>query len=675
MRVPQRRVLRVLGACRIALALALALGTVSASAQVRPDSVRRDSTKVQLPIPDRLRDSLRADSLRRAPTTAARADGRVIKPDSIALARERDRRDSLYAARARDTLKSPTARFELPRQFELTDRLQFTREQILSSGAVNIADILDRVPGITTFRSGWLSGVHVASYQSDFSRVRYFIDGVELDALQPREMGTLDVTDIPIWTLDRLVIERAAGEVRVWMQSWSTDKTTPYTRADIFTGDLNTNGFRALFARRYRNGLILQFGGQQAATQTGRVSQFAVGGTESSRGDGTQQMVNLRLGWARGLLTVDAYANGSSRDRDPQTARTDEFTSLPAFKGSRREAYVRVGYGDTARGFWSHAIVNMLRTRLEGIAGTPALRDTARADSVRTDTVAGRTQQILAIGYRTALWQVSAVDRVRPVNGTIHHAPAIRGEFGTNRYAVGGYAERNTADSTRRFDLFGRVQPLAWLNIIAGFSDRAPLDDSTRSSGQTMRLEGGLRVRRAWLGGGVLRAGSTEFRVPGILGSRLQAPGRPYVISSGAATGFTGSVRGPLYKDLQVDAGVVRWSTAQFGRPRMHARAELALISNWLRKFPRGQFGIDARLAFDVRDPVPLLFGVDTTGAADQRITQSATVVTGQLQIRIQRASLFYIYRNLTGGDYEQIPGITMPPGVQMYGVRWEFFN
>ncbi len=647
----------------------------AADAQVRPDSLRRDSTKVQVPIPDRLRDSLRADSLRRAPTTGARADGTIIKPDSIALARERDRRDSLYAARARDTVKSPTARYELPRQFELSDRLQFTREQILSSGAVNIADILDRVPGITTFRSGWLSGLHLASYESDFSRVRYFIDGVEIDVLQPREVGALDLTDVPIWTLDRLVIERAAGEVRVWMQSWSTDKTTPYTRADIFTGDLNTNGFRALFARRYRNGLILQFGGQQAATQTGRVSQFAVGGTETGRGDGSHQMVNVRLGWARGRLSVDAYANGSSRDRDPQTARTAEFTSLPAFKGSRREGYLRVGYGDTLRGFWSHAMVNVLRTRLEGIRGTALATDTTSADSASADTVAGRTQQILAVGYRTSLWQISAVDRVRPINGTIYHAPALRGQFGTARYSVGGYAEHNAADSTRRFDLFGRVQPLPWLAVVAGFSDRAPLDDSTRTAGQTVRLEGGLRVRGAWVGGGILRAGSTQYLAPGILGTTLQGQGRPYQLNAAAATGVTGSVRGPLYKDLQIDAGVVRWNTAQFGRPRMHARAELALISNWLRKFPKGQFGIDARMAFDVRDPVPVFFGVDSAGVVDQRLTQSATVVTGQLQIRIQRASLFYIYRNLTGGDYEQIPGITMPPGVQMYGVRWEFFN
>lgn len=650
-----------------ALITVLALCAPAASAQVRPDSVRRDSVKVSVPIPDRLRDSLRADSLRRAPSTGARRDGVAVPVDSIARERERAMRDSLFAARARDTIKAPIARFEVPRLAEVTDRLAFNREQILSSGAVNVADLLDRVPGVTSFRSGWLAGVHAASFAGDFARVRYFIDGVELDAVQPREAGVLDLTDIPLWTLDGLVIERAAGEVRVWMQSWRTDRTTPYTRADIFTGDLNTNGFRALFARRYRNGMILQFGGQQAATQTGRVSRFTTDGTGSAAGDGSQQMVNLRLGWARGLLSADMYANASTRDRDPQEPRNEEFQVLPPFKGSRREMYVRVGYGDTLRGLWSHAIVNLLRARVEGVRAE--LASGVAADTASADTVTGRTQQILAVGYRSALWQISALDRVRPIAGQLFHAPALRGSFGTDRYNVGGYAERNAADSTRRVDLFGRAAPLPWLAVVASVSDRAPIDDSTRAAGQSARVEGAIRWRRTWFGGGIIRASATEFDSPVILGAA------PVRFAAPAATGVLASVRGNVYKDLRLDVGVVRWNNVQFGRPRTHARTELALISNWLSKFPKGQFGIDARLTHDVRDPVPFLSVVGGTDSLEVRVTQKATVVTGQLQIRIQRASLFYLYRNLTGVTYEQIVGINMPPAVQMYGVRWEFFN
>ncbi len=613
-----------------------------AGAQVRPDSVRRD-------------------------TTAAPPLSRAAQDTSDAI-RARAREDSLRAA---DTLKAPIARFEIPNTFELTGRLSLTREQILSSNAPNLADLLDRVPGVTSFRSGWLGGVHVASYQSDFARIRYFVDGVELDALQPRDGGVLDLTDVPLWTLDGLVIERVAGEVRVWMQSWSTDRTTAYTRADVFTGDLNTNGFRALFARRYRNGLALQFGGQQVATQTGRVSALSNAGSQRSAGDGSQQMVNVRLGWARGLWTADLYANGSTRDRDPQTARED-FTDLPAFKGNRREGYARVAYGDTARGLWGHGIVNLLRTRIDGIRSTtPPTNGDTEVDSARSDTIAGRTQQIVALGYRANVWQVSVLDRVRPVAGVSIHAPAARASIGNARFGVGGYGEYGGLDSTRRIDVTGRALVFPWLGITGSFSDRTPTGDRDGLSTQNVRLEGALRYRGVWISAGGIQAKGAEFNTPVLLGTesvRLTDPS--------TATGVTGSVHGKVYKDLSLDMGFERWNTPQFGRPKLRVRTEVALISEWRRKFPKGQFGVDARVTHEWRDRVPFFFATSTTTApADIRNAERYSMFTGQLQLRLQRASLFYVYRNLTGNAYEQIPGLTMPPAVQMYGMRWEFFN
>jgi hypothetical protein len=103
-------------------------------------------------------------------------------------------------------------------------------------------------------------------------------------------------------------------------------------------------------------------------------------------------------------------------------------------------------------------------------------------------------------------------------------------------------------------------------------------------------------------------------------------------------------------------------------------RAELALVSDWRSRFPKGEFSVNARLAYDLRDPVPFYYG-QSGGEAVTRVTERAQVVTGLLELRLQRGTLFYQYRNLTGGDYEQIPGITMPPAVQMYGIRWEFWN
>jgi len=168
-----------------------------------------------------------------------------------------------------------------------------------------------------------------------------------------------------------------------------------------------------------------------------------------------------------------------------------------------------------------------------------------------------------------------------------------------------------------------------------------------------------------------VRADATTFENPAILGVV------PATIPAASASGITGTVRGQVYKDVRLDLGFERWNSAQFGRPRLHVRSEVALISNWLRKFPKGQFGIDARMTFELRNRVPFLFGVDSLDAElpDVRYTERVLLATGQLQIRIQRASIFYLYRNLSGAAYEQVPGLTLAPAVQMYGVRWEFFN
>jgi hypothetical protein len=617
-------------------------------AQVRPDSVQRgDSVRIGVTIPPQ-------DS---------------VALDSIARARQRQRADSLSRVQEGDTVRPPVARFEMPRNFETTGRLRLVGDSILATGAMNLADLLDRVPGVTTYRSGWLAGIHAASFNGDASRIRLFLDGVELDAIEPRNGTALDLTDVQLWTLDELVIERAAGEVRVWMRTRSSTSTTPATRVDIFTGDLNTNAFRGFLAKRWRNGMALQFAGQQIATQTGRISAF--GGPEGGqrlRSDGETQVFMGRVGWTRGLLSVDAFANAVSRQRDAHTPRTG-FDPLPSYKGQRREGYLRVGYGDTTTGLWAQGLASALRSRLEGQGEVEPRDPSDSTPLVERDTIRGQTQHVLAVGYRGDWWQASLTNRMRPQNGSLRQAPALRLAATWWRLDVGAWLERNGRDSTHRSDLFARVRPLSWLAFTAGRSSRTSDDSTFRPSSGTVRAEAAVRWRDLWLGGGVLRDDATVYDNITL----LAAP--QALLSASAATGSMVTVHGRVYKDLRVDVQSIVWNTAQFNRAKSQTRAEVALVSEWRRKFPRGQFGFNARLIYDRREGVPFFYGSDTDGTLDVRVTEPAQVLTGLLEIRIQRGTLFYQYRNLTGGQYEQIRGITMPPAVQMYGVRWEFFN
>jgi hypothetical protein len=631
------------------------MSATTATAQVRPDSTKRgDSVKVAVPAP--------ASDLPQRRESAA-ADSAV--QDSIVRARILARTDSIRKIIAGDTIKAPLARYESPRPLEVTERLRWRRDSILATGALNLADLLDRVPGVTTYRSGWLAGLHAATYNGDGSRIRVFLDGVEYDGIEPRNGGMLDLTDVPLWNLDEVMIERAPGEIRVWLRSMTGTSTTPSTRVDIFTGDLNTNAFRAFLSRRWRNGFAFQFGGQQIATQSGRVSAF--GGAETAtrlRSDGEMQSFYVRMGWSRRKWSADIFANAISRDRDGHTPRTD-YLALPGFDGQRRDAYLRLGYGDTASGLWSQAIVSAVRTKQLG-SDTTIISET---DTVRIegDTIRGQTQHVLALGYRASWWSASLTNRIRPTNGTLRQAPVLRGQLSWWKLDAGAWVERGGRDSTNRSDLFARVRPLPWMTLLVGRSTRTPDDSTGRPTAASLRAEAAVRFKRLWLGGGVIRDDGTTYGSIPLIGAS------PAVIAANPATGITASVHGRLYKDLQLDVQAISWDAAQFNRPKTQFRTELALVSQWLRKFPKGQFGFNARLIFDSRSSVPFFYGPEEDPA--KWTTEPAMVATGLLEIRIMRGTLFYQYRNLTGGQYEQIRGITMPPAVQMYGVRWEFSN
>lgn len=642
----------------------MAVGVVLASlfptpgaAQVRPDSAARDTT--------------------RKPVVHA-TDSAAVEPDSVMRARILARSDSARRAFLADTIKAPVARFDMPdARLELTERLRFSREQIMTASAVDIADLLDRVPGIATFRSSWLAGIHAAAYNGDARRIRFFLDGVELDGIDPRGGGAVDLTEIPLWTLDELVVEKTPGEVRVWMRTLSATNITPFSRVDIFTGDLNTNAFRGFIARRWRNGMMFQAGGQQVATQSGRVSAFSTGSTQGERSAGSVQLFMTRIGWARGKWSADIYGQGGARDRDPHMARDSVgYTNLPSYKGSRREGYLRLGYGDTSSGLWSQALVHTAHVKIE--PDSASSRDTVFGAAagpssgqsvVRPDTIVGRNQQVLAVGYRAANWAVSLTDRVRPLNGSVNHSPVLRASYHWRGVTLGTWLERNGPDSISRTEITAQYRPTSWLAFNAAHSSRTPTDSLGEIATSAVRIEGAVRYRDIWLRGGILRDNPVEYSNMALLslpGIRLFAP---------AAQGVLFAASGKIYKDLGFDLHALRWNTSQFSRPPLQLRAEVNLITEWLSRFPSGEFGINARLSYELRDATPFFYGVKNGDQLDIRTTEKAQVATAHLEIRIQRGTLFYQFRNLTGGQYEQIRGITMPPAIQMYGMRWEFWN
>jgi outer membrane receptor protein involved in Fe transport len=144
---------------------------------------------------------VRRDSI--ADTTAARRD-------SIARAEAERQRLLRLQAMAADTIKAPLARADVPRSLGIGEPYTWDRNRLPATGALTLGELVDRVPGVTSFRSGWISAPEMAALNGRFGRVRIFLDGVELDPLNSRLRGQHDLSLIDLWHLEDATIETGA---------------------------------------------------------------------------------------------------------------------------------------------------------------------------------------------------------------------------------------------------------------------------------------------------------------------------------------------------------------------------------------------------------------------------------------------------------------------------------
>ena len=602
------------------------------TARVRRDSTKRDSGQVRVP---------------------ARPTADSVLRDSLA------RRDSLHPpAVRRDTIKAPFARAPMPIPLEIGQTLVYDRAALVASGALTLQDLLDRVPGITGLRSGWIASPMASSFIGDTRRLRVFLDGVEYDELDPRTDGILDVTQVQLWTLEELRIERGATEVRVYTRTWRVDRTTPYTRTDIATGDQQTNLYRGFFGRRWGSGEGVQVAAQQYGT------------TPPFRGDPSSDELSLlgRIGWARGRFSIDAFALRTNRNRGmvvPHAIRdVPILDTVPALNSSRTDAYVRAGYGDPEHGPWIQALAASLgytiKHKSAGAFGSTV------ADSV-PDTTRFRAQYVLTAGLTLGPIRVDAAERLRVGDGQRLSTPSGRAELVSGPLSLTALAEGRGPDSLARIEGTARLTPLPFVSFLATAgrsTDRHAVDSS--STVNFVRGEAGLRVLGLWLIGGIIRRDSSLLFPPRVFG-------KPYIaVASPAATGFTAAIRGPLYKALGADISAIRWNDSSgFYRPQYETRSEIYLATNWLSRFPSGNFGVRASLAHEYRSRT--LFPI--SGAAGIASVPDSRTYNFHLEFRIVSAVLDYQFRNIRGDPYQTVPGYMMPRLTQFYGVRWEFWN
>ncbi len=610
------------------------------------------------------------------------ADSTVVL-DTAAVRQRADsvRVDSLKA----DTLRAPTARAEAPMLPETGTGWRWNRDAMFATGALTLAELLERLPGAVMFRPSWIHSPQTVSFLGDPGAVRVFLDGVEIDALDPRTGNVLDLTEIPLWTLEEVRVERGARELRVHLRSWRYDRTIANTRVDVGTGDLGTNLYRGFFGKRYAHGEVLQVGMQQYATSDPRTGFLGQGA------GGRSLALMLRTGWARGPWSVDGFVVRDGRTRNTEVAYTTRALngaqllgtqvadSIPALRATRTDAYVRGAYGDPESGPWLQALAATSSFKeATGQTGARLAPPVTHADSVRgfgtvADTQPSRAQYVFAGGLTRWGARISATTRIRIFQGLAVTSPSARASWDTRFGAVSARAERDGFNHGNALEAGITALPLHWVSLSAVAERRQGANDGT-PSGNAVRAEAGVHYHDAWLAGGVLLRDSTKIDVPTVYYSDFTATSvrrPPLRLAVGQARGTFGSVRGKLYRDVGLDAVATRWTSPDIFQPQFESRSELFFRTRWIGRFPDGQFGFNATLIHQYRSTTSF----PAPDAARTTKVRGSHVLSTLIEARIRSAYIGWQYRNIPGTIYGLVPGYLMPRQTNFYGVRWEFYN
>jgi len=548
-----------------------------------------------------------------------------------------------------DSIKAPIGRFADPATYEIGPQYEWNRPQLFATGALSVADLLDRIPGVTTFRSGWLATPQTAAFNTDFRRVRVFYDGVEIDALDNTMGGMLDLSTVQLWTLEHLSIERSATQLRLYLRSWRVDNTDPYTRVDIATGNEDTNLYRGFYGKRFDNGGVFQLAGQQYGVTS---SRFA------GSGDGLSLVG--RIGIARKRWSVDGFVHRNHATRGVQRLALGRPPVL-SLDATHTNAYVRAAVGGVNSGPWAQVSIASL-----GFKGTTG-PDRSVGATTQPDTTERRnseTQYNLSAGYTLGPARLEVQDRLRAVSGTTYNSISGRLDFVTSLGVLSGFVERDGFRQLTNADAGIRLQPLPFIALAGSIAQSAPSSGSgSLPSTTSARGEVALRVFGPWVSVGMITADKTQGFAP-IVYDTLLLPTPP-----GRSKAGTASIRGPVGRGFGIDAWITRWDSAGPYQPRYQSRAEINFASSFIRRFPRGDFELRVAGVYEYRGPT-----IFPLNAGDLR-TEAAKTLSALLEIRIIRAVVSYQQRNILGYIYHGIPGFEMPRVLAIYGVRWEFWN
>jgi hypothetical protein len=592
-----------------------------------------------------------------AAASLAAQDTSQVLTDTLAPVQDSLRRDSVIAF-APPSIPVPEAEVPLG-PLPPGTRHTFTRDSLMWARSMTLADLLGRIPGVYVVKAGFVGQPEFITYAGRAgAAIELYWDGMPLPPVGPDSLFH-DLARINLSYLERVDVEVLPAALRVFVVSERHDGLQPWTYLRVMRGDYNTAAYAGIFQKRWPSGLGLNLAADFVGSD---------GASGSNRGDQTFD-VWARLEWLPTPRSGASYQVRRQRhDRDPVGSPAQVAGRL----GSRTDYILAFFAGTRDDG---------LGLRADGLIGSSTWSSDSLTPEVPDQTV---RQARLRLRYRRPSWSTELSGRI----GETRITSEIAGRVGWIPFpgvVVSGDARWQRHENDRTSLAAYGTLGLFWgpLSVTGGiqYSDAVQAPALATDSAQ-QTLDGLIRagIETVPISGHVALVRRDAF-LP------LPFPDLPVIPAfdtTAAATYLESDVMIRTSRALSFEA----WYSApvsggrsdlQPGSPRQaadlqppnHARAQITYQSKFWRAFRSGSFDFKIQIAMESWSGGSA--GLDESGLPITLV--GATFYEAFVQVELSQFRLFWNFRNAYNSPDPYVPGLSYPPSVQTFGVKWEFVN
>jgi hypothetical protein len=528
------------------------------------------------------------------------------------------------------------------------------RAALLREAPLSLVDLLARIPGIATFRSGmFVQPEAAAAFGGTAGRVEIEIDGFVLD---PLAASTLDLSQFAVGHLREVRVERRLGLLRIRLTTESPGDQQAYSRVEAGIGLPPANLFRGQFLTPHA--VLGPLG-------------IAVEHLETE-GTGRTEQASVFTAWAKWAYTTDQ--RGIQLELWRSTLRRQQGSPWPG-EHNRQDLIVRAR-NSFAPGLLGEVYAGRSTVDETDLSAAPPDTTIVQPDPFRDNLQAGarlmyqhsRAAITGAVRYRSA--------EFLPTFEGVLEASAAAGpaRFG----GEAGYATWQDQDGAAWFGLRAEVRPVPFAGAFAeltGGRRGAPLpaDNVARAV---------LSRRSGWRAGLATALGQRATGSIAVINLDQDASlpfGLPFdtaavPLPAGAIRGFEAHGRLVIWPGwLAVESWIVDWGSDP-GWVWLPARTWRTALELHALPLPTGNLELLGRLEAVHRSGL-LAFPPQREEGVAAVAMPGWTQVNGYVQIRVIDVIAFIGWQDMAGQFIEMVPGRVHRGPRMMYGVKWSLWN